>query len=76
MYYVLCIAEHWFITYDRAVLKWVQKIYHVNELGDGEAELHDNYITDVSHGPGPLIVTNEEFLKEFVFCVCVSPAIW
>lgn len=50
--------------------------YHVNKLGDREAKLDDDNITDVAHRSGPFIVADEEFFKEFVFCMSVDPTVW
>lgn len=38
--------------------------YHVNELRDRQAKVDKNYIRDVGHGPGPLVVAREEFLQQ------------
>lgn len=46
--------------------------YHINELGDGQAELDDDDIRGVWHGPGPLVVTNEKLFEEFVLRMWMS----
>ncbi len=50
--------------------------YHINKLGDREAKFDNNHIADIPHGSGPLIVTDEEFFKEFVLCMCMDPTVW
>ena len=49
--------------------------YHVDKLGDGEAKLDNYHIGGVLDWAGPLVVANEQPLKELILRMGVSPLI-
>lgn len=49
--------------------------HHVDELRYGQAELDDDHVGDVWHGPRPLVVAAEQLLEEIILGVRVGLAV-
>lgn len=50
--------------------------YHVNELGDGQAELHADGLVQLFDGANPLLVVSKEILEQLVLCFCIGGEFW
>lgn len=44
----------------------VGQTHHVDELGDGQPEVHDHHVRGVGHRPRPAVVAPKEVLEEAV----------
>lgn len=44
----------------------VGQAYHVDELGDGQPEAHDDHVRGVGHWPCPAVVAPEEVFEEAI----------
>lgn len=46
--------------------------YHIDELGDGQPEAHDDHVRGVGHWPCPAVVALKEVFEKAVLCLGVG----
>lgn len=46
---------------------------HVDELGDGQAEVDQHHVGGVGDGPRQLVIADEQVLQQALLCVAPGP---